>query len=126
MADTNNILDELKKATEQVQQIACMEAGERKKYLDEVSKQYFELQKTVHSMISEEGIILNNFEWEWIDKEVSRQWFKDFINNKASLFAKKHGFSKDTVKKLLIEKNEGCYDEGHGMTSYYMLVPKTK
>ncbi|MBQ3145776.1 MAG: hypothetical protein IJB90_04350 [Clostridia bacterium] len=65
MAD-NKILDELKKATQQVQVIASMEAKQRSEYLEAVSQQFFELQKTVHSIISEEGIILNNFDWEWI------------------------------------------------------------
>lgn len=120
----NNILDELKKATEQVQVIASMETKERQEYLDAVSKQFFELQKTVHSIISEEGIILNNFEWEWIKNESTIKRFETFINGKAKLFASKYGFSEKIVKDLLVIKNNGVYDEYPSSVSYYMLVPK--
>ncbi len=124
MAD-NKILDELKKATQQVQVIASMEAKQRSEYLEAVSQQFFELQKTVHSIISEEGIILNNFDWEWIKNEKNDYEFEHFIDNKASLFAAKYGFSKETVKDILLRENEGCYRRYIDNTFYYfMLVPK--
>lgn len=125
MAD-NKILDELKKATQQVQVIASMEAKQRSEYLEAVSQQFFELQKTVHSIISEEGIILNNFDWEWIKNEKNNYKFEYFIDNKASLFAAKYGFSKETVKDILLRKNEGCYCRYAIDNTYYyfMLVPK--
>jgi len=125
MAD-NKILDELKKATQQVQQIAKMEEEERTKYKDEVAKQFFELQKTVHSIINEEGIILKNFRWEWIARERSKLLFNSFINCKAELLATEYGFSKQSFLNLLKVKNEGAfsYEEFGTAISYYMLVPK--
>jgi len=123
MAD-NKILDELKKATEQVQIIASMEAEERKKYLDAVSKQFFELQKTVHSIISEEGIILKNFKWMHV-KRINTLKFKDFIENEAKLFAKKYGFSEQTVFSILKAKNEGecVYFPAINAVGFNILVP---
>ena len=122
----NNILNELKKATEQVQQIASMETKERQEYLAAVAEQYFELQKTVHSIISEEGIILNNFKWEWINKETNNVRFSYFIEDKAKLFASKYGFTRELVEELLKTKNRAAYSDWTCYSSYYMLVPKSK
>lgn len=123
MAD-NKILEELKKATEQVHVIASMEAKQRSEYLEELSRQFFELQKTVHTIISEEGIILNNFKWEWICSEKNRGSFDSFLESKAQLFASKYGFSKETVKSILKAKNAGEEKNEHYYVSYYRLVPK--
>lgn len=94
----NGILDELKKATETVQQIAEMEEKERTEYLDEAAKQFFGLQKTVHSIISEEGIILKNFKWKWIANELNFLEAYDFFSNKAKLFEAQYGFH---MKRLI-------------------------
>jgi hypothetical protein len=120
----NNILDELKKATEQVQVIASMEVKERQEYLTAVSEQFFEFQKAVRSIVSEEAIILNNFKWEWIDKERNTKCFDYFIKCKAKLFASKYGFSKEIVEELLKTKNKPVYTDWTYNSSYYMLVPK--
>lgn len=122
MAD-NKILDELKKATQQVQVIASMEAKERAEYLEAVSKQFFELQKTVHTIISEEGIILNNFDWEWVSSERYTGSMDSLLEIKAQLFASKYGFSKETVKSILKAKNTE-EKTTHHFVSYYKLVPK--
>ena len=122
MAD-NKILDELKKATEQVQVIASMEAKQRSEYLEAVSQQFFELQKTVHSIISEEGIILNNFKWEkWTTATMLSPEF--FIKRFAELFAKEYGFDEKVVFNLLKTKNNGYIGKFLGSVDYYALVPK--
>ncbi len=126
MAD-NGILDELKKATETVQRIVEMEGKERTEYLDEVAKQFFGLQETVHSIISEEGIILKNFEWKWIKEERICYYNTDlFFSQKAKLFADQYGFSYEKVFNLLELKNESkyYYTRVDRTISYYMLVPK--
>lgn len=125
MAENNTgILEELKKATEQVQKVAEMEAKEQAAYKEAVAKQFFELQKAVHSIISEEGIILKNFKWQWIDSEKTEIGFDCFIENKAKLFAQKYGFSEECVRRILKTRNSGVVFETRYHTSYYMLVPK--
>ena len=119
----NGILDELKRATQQVQEIAKMEAEQRSQYETEVAKQFFELQKTVHSIISEEGIILKNFKWKVVE-EFNRNPFNIFIERKATLFANAYGFSKETVLSMLETKNNGLYKVEFYGFKYYMLVPK--
>jgi len=123
MATENKILEELKKATEQVQAIASMEAKQRSEYLKAVSKQFFELQKTVHSIISEEGIILNNFEWKYgkVETYISDN---DYICKIAKLFAKKYGFNENVVLELFRTKNRGYAEKKFGTVYFYTLVPK--
>ena len=122
MAD--KILDELKKATEQVQAIAStMEAEQRSEYLEAFSQQFFELQKTVHSIISEKGIILNNFKWEEYEVQTDIPYIK-YIEKEAELFADKYGFSKQVVLELVQTQNKGYAKKRFRILCYYMLVPK--
>ena len=122
MAD-NKILAELKKATEQAQAIASMEAKQRSEYLKELSHQFFELQKTVHSIISEEGIILENFTWKNC-KTTINLWPDQLISRIAKLFANQYGFKEEAVLDLFKTKNEGYAKRNWGEIYYYTLVPK--
>lgn len=130
MAENNTvILEELKKATEQVQKVVEMEAKEQAAYKEAVAKQFFELQKAVHSIISEEGIILKNFEWVWVRRELTDQKIGPLIKKQANLLACEYGFSNECVERILKIKNEGEYVEGqtsnfYPCISYYKLVPK--
>ena len=120
MAD-NKILEGLKKATEQVEVIASMEAKQRSEYLETVSQQFFELQKTVHSIISEKGIILNNFTWKKY-KTTTGLRPDEFISRIAKLFANQYGFTEEVVLDLLETKNKGYVGKSWGEIEYYMLV----
>ncbi|MBQ2916778.1 MAG: hypothetical protein IJE59_01145 [Clostridia bacterium] len=119
----NGILDNLKTATQQVQEVAKMEAEQRSQYKDEVAKQFFELQKTVHSIISEEGIILKNFEWKKCNVE-TYLCYDEYISKIAKLFSYKYGFNEEIVLDLLITKNNGYAEKYAGEVHYITLVPK--
>ena len=123
MTTDNKILDELKKATEKVQVIASMEAKQRSEYLEAVSKQFFELQKTVHSIIREEGIILNNFKWKSY-MTTTDLYPNEYISRIAKLFANKYGFNEEVVLDLFMTKNKGYVKKSWGDLYYYTLVPK--
>lgn len=122
MAD-NKILEELKKATEQVETIASMEVKQRSEYLETVSQQFFELQKAVHSIISEKGIMLNNFTWKKYNTK-TELWPNQFIERIAKLFANQYGFTEKVVLDLFETKNKGYVEKSWGEVFYYTLVPK--
>lgn len=131
MAEKNIILEEIARATRQVEEVAKMRIEEQSKFKEEIAKQFLKLQRVVHSIMTEEGIILTNFKWVRISKIVDTlRKYSDVIDTEAELFAKKYGFSTEVVKKIFSTKNSNytwarrleSYDKSE--ISYYILVPK--
>jgi len=113
MANENEtrILETLKSSSKQVQKIAALDAKEREAYKKQVAELFFELQKTVNLIVSEEYVILHMFEWRH-SMEIDES-----VETAAKLFANKYGFKEDVVLKLYKSKN-GRF------TAKYILVEK--
>ena len=77
----------------------------------------------VHSIISEEGIILKNFEWKKCNVE-TYLCYDEYISKIAKLFSYKYGFNEEIVLDLLITKNNGYAEKYAGEVHYITLVPK--